>query len=264
MFPVLAKLAARGSRELSVVDMNQADFRFHPTFNHFLPPSRREIAFAHFFDGRVSIKDTIESLGVPHTEVDLIVVNDASVDFSYLVQDGDKIIVYPVFAAVEIEPKVHLRSQPPTRFVLDIHLGKLANSLRLLGFDTLYRNDYEDEQLAKISSSEGRILLTRDRGLLKRSLVIHGYSVRETNPQLQIVEVLRRFNLFGAISPFRRCIRCNGTLESVSKEAIIEQLPPQTRQNYDEFSRCQSCNQIFWKGTHYQQMLQFIESVKQG
>ncbi|MBW4493850.1 MAG: Mut7-C ubiquitin/RNAse domain-containing protein [Oscillatoria princeps RMCB-10] len=245
--------------------MNRAYFRFYAELNFFLPAHRRELTFVHEFEGRASIKDTIESLGVPHTEVELILVSGEPVDFSYIVADGDECSVYPVFESLDISPALRLRPQPlrQTRFVLDVHLGKLANHLRMLGFDTLYRNDYPDEELAEISSSEGRILLTRDTGLLKRSIVTHGYYVRETNPRRQLIEVLRRFDLLGSIIPFCRCVRCNVLLEAVPKEAIIDRLPPQSGDLYDEFSRCPSCEQIFWKGTHYERMQEFIAGILQ-
>jgi uncharacterized protein len=205
----------------------------------------------------------IESLGVPHPEVDCIKVNGNDVDFSYIVQDKDNINVYPISAKSVTQPVILLRS--PTlnviRFVLDIHLGKLATSLRLLGFDTLYRNDYADEELAEISHTQVRILLTRDKGLLMRSLVTYGYYVRSTNPEQQILEVLRRFNLFNAVSPFARCLRCNGLLESIAKERIIDQLPESVQLQNNEFHRCQTCEQVYWKGTHYERLQQFIDGV---
>lgn len=243
--------------------MAQADFRFYAELNDFLPPSKRLVSFAHIFEGRVSIKDMIEAQGVPHTEVDRILVNVCSVDFSYIVQDGDRINVYPVSEDPDITQLSLVRPKPlfVPRFVLDIHLGKLATSLRMLGFDTLYRNDYTDEELAHISSTEDRFLLTRDRGLLMRSMVTHGYYVRSTNPQQQVVEVLRRFDLFGSVAPFHRCLRCNGLLKPVSKETIIDQLPPQVQQVVNEFHRCSECCQIYWKGSHYERMQKFIEAV---
>ncbi|MBV9385783.1 MAG: Mut7-C ubiquitin/RNAse domain-containing protein [Chroococcidiopsidaceae cyanobacterium CP_BM_ER_R8_30] len=243
--------------------MATSDFRFYAELNDFLPPSRRQVRFTYVFEGRGSIKDMIESLGVPHTEVDLILVNGESVDFSYLVQDGDRIDVYPVSESSHITPLVNVRPKPllVPRFVLDIHLGKLATCLRMLGFDTLYRNDYTDEELAQISSTQGRILLTRDRGVLMRSVVTHGYYVRATHPPQQVVEVLRRFNLFEAVVPFQRCLRCNGLLQPVSKETIIDQLQPQTQEYMDEFHRCVECGQIYWKGSHYERMQHFIEQV---
>jgi uncharacterized protein with PIN domain len=200
---------------------------------------------------------------VPHPEIEAILVNTKAVDFSYIVQDGDSIQVYPVSASKEILSPISLRPQLPTilRFVLDVHLGKLAASVRMLGFDTLYRNDYDDQELAQISASEQRILLTRDKGLLMRSLVTFGYYVRATNPEQQIVEVMRRYDLFNKVLPFQRCIRCNGLLEPVEKEAIIDQLPQKTRIAIDEFHRCRECSQIYWRGSHYEKMQNFIEEV---
>lgn len=200
---------------------------------------------------------------MPHPEVDLVLVNGQSVDFSYLVQDGDHISVYPVFESIDISPLVRVRPHPlrESRFVLDTHLGRLAAYLRMLGFDTVYGNDYADEKLARIAADEGRILLTRDRGLLKRSVVTHGYCVRETAPRRRLVEVLRRFDLFDAIRPFSRCIRCNGPLEAVDAEAIADRLPPRTRKYYDAFRICRACDQIYWKGSHYERMQALITSV---
>jgi uncharacterized protein with PIN domain/sulfur carrier protein ThiS len=224
------------------------------------------VTFAHSFEGRASVKDMIESLGVPHTEVEVILVNDSPVDFSYIVQDGDRISVYPIFESFDISPLVRLRPRPlrEPKFVLDTHLGKLAAYLRILGFDTLYRNDYPDEELARVSAEEKRILLTKDRGLLKRRLVTHGYCVRATDPKQQVKEVLERFDLFGNVSPFSRCIRCNGLLEQVSKQAIEGRLPPDTRQYYDDFYRCTACDQLYWPGSHYDAMQTLVREVLHG
>jgi uncharacterized protein with PIN domain len=243
--------------------MKQARFRFYAELNDFLPADKRQGAFAHSFVGRVAVKDMIEALGVPHTEVELILVNGVSVDFTYPVQEGDRISVYPVFEAIDVTPLVRVRPQPlrEPRFVLDTHLGRLAAYLRMLGFDTLYRNDYPDEELARVSSQEGRILLTRDRGLLKRNTVTHGYCVREMDPREQVREVVQRFDLYGAVSPFRRCMRCNGLLQPVAKEAIIERLEPKTQEYYDEFRTCQGCGRVYWKGSHYQRMQRLIERI---
>jgi uncharacterized protein with PIN domain len=242
--------------------MSQATFYFHAELNDFLPPSRRGASFAHTFVGRVSIKDMIEALGVPHTEVEAIVVGQ-SVEFAYLVQDGDQVAVYPASVLPPNLPLTALRPPIPAepRFVLDTHLGQLAAYLRMLGFDTLYRNDYPDEELARISSEEGRILLTRDRGLLKRGIVTYGRYVREIDPQRQVAEVVRRYQLAAAIVPLRRCIRCNGLLHKVRKDQVGDRLAPKTREYYDEFSACASCDQIYWKGSHYERMHAFIEQV---
>jgi uncharacterized protein with PIN domain len=237
--------------------------RFYAELNEFLPRAKRQVPFAHRLTERASIKDVIEAVGVPHTEVDLILVNGHSVDFSYLVEDGDQISVYPVFEALDITPVVRVRPQPlrEPRFVLDTHLGKLAVYLRLLGFDTLYRNDYDDDTLARLSSSERRILLTRDRGLLKRRIVTHGYHLWETHPERQAVAVLHRFDLFGATAPFGRCLRCNGVLVAVDKAVIAERLPPHTRASYHEFRVCQACGRVYWKGAHYQRLQQLIQRL---
>jgi uncharacterized protein with PIN domain len=243
--------------------MNQVYFRFYAELNDFLSPERQQREFVHSFINSASVKDMIEALGVPHTEVDLILVNGVSVSFSYLVQPGDRISVYPVFESVDISPVVRVRPEPlrEPRFVLDIHLGRLATYLRMLGFDTLYRNDYEDEELARISSSQRRILLTRDRGLLKRSIVTHGYCIRQTNPRQQVLEVLKRFDLLGQVAPFRRCLHCNGLLEPVAKEMIADRLQPGTRQDFNEFSHCPECDRIYWPGSHYDRMQKFVEGL---
>ena len=242
--------------------MNQATLWFQAELNDFLPRARRDRSFPHAFQDRVSIKDMIESLGVPHTEVAAIFVNGGPVSFSYIVQDGDRVDVYPASAPIaSTAPPLRPPIPPEPRFVLDTHLGQLAAYLRMLGFDTLYRNDYSDDELARISSQEQRILLTRDRGLLKRGIVVHGYYVRETAPQRQLVEILRRYQLTDAIAPLRRCIRCNGLLHSVQKADIAERLAPKTREFFDAFSVCVACDQVYWKGSHYEQMRLFIESV---
>lgn len=241
--------------------MKSAIFRFYAELNDFLMPSRAYRSFEHTFSGRPAVKDLVESLGVPHTEVDLILVNGESVDFSYKVKEGDRISVYPVFESINISPLTRVRPEPLRRihFVLDTHLGKLAAYLRMLGFDTLYRNDYCDEELAEIAFEQRRILLTRDLGLLKRSRVDHGYYVREEEPFEQLVEVLRRFDLYQGIDPFKRCLHCNQELEHVPKEKIEHLLPPKVKMHFQEFRQCRRCSRIFWKGSHYKRMQKTIE-----
>ena len=240
--------------------------RCYAALNDFLPPARRQVTFDHAFAGRPAVKDLIEALGVPHPEVDLILADGSPVDFAHPVRDGERISVYPRFASLDVAPLALARPPdlPEARFVLDTHLGKLASYLRLLGFDTLYGTDCDDDTLARLAAGEARILLTRDRGLLKRGAVTHGYYVRATDPERQLVEVLRRFDLAGALAPFRRCLRCNGLLTPVRKEEVAERLPPKTRQYYDEFQRCQACGRIYWPGSHYRRMRRFVERVRQG
>jgi uncharacterized protein with PIN domain len=240
--------------------MSRALFRFYAELNDFLPRARRQSAFEHEFSGRVSIKDMIESLGVPHTEIDLILANGRSVDFHYLVADDDSISVYPVFESLDIRPLLHLRPEPlrDPRFLLDGHLGRLAAYLRLLGFDSAYRNDYTDAELAVLSAGERRILLTRDRGLLKRSAVERGYCVRSSVPREQAREVVERFDLRRSVAPFRRCLSCNGLLRPVEKQSVRDRLPAGTRERFDEFHQCVECGKIFWPGSHYARLQTLI------
>ena len=243
--------------------MPRAFFRFYDSLNDFLPIERQQTEFSWRLKERGSVKDTIEGLGVPHPEVDLILVNGESVAFDYLVQDGDRISVFPQFTALNVTPVSQV--QPPPliehRFVLDVHLGKLATYLRILGFDTLYRNDYDDDELADISSRETRILLTQDRGLLKRRIVTYGYAVRSPHPEAQLTEVIERFALQDAIAPLQRCPRCNGPLQRVAKPEVADQIPYYTRQTYDDFAQCQVCQQVYWQGAHYSRIQGLIERV---
>jgi uncharacterized protein len=238
----------------------QVTIRFYEELNDFLPHARRRRDFAHAFRESGSIKDLIESLGVPHTEIDLILVNGQSVGFDYQVRDGDRISVYPVFESLDIGPVTRLRPRPlrEPRFVLDAHLGRLAAYLRLLGFDCLYRNDYQDTRLARISVDEQRILLTRDRRLLMQKQITRGYYVRAHLPREQLGEVVARFDLGTLQKPFSRCLHCNGMIHPVAKAAVAERLPPRTRQYYDAFWQCEACGKIYWKGSHYHRMQELI------
>jgi len=244
--------------------MNTATFVFDNSLQLFLPRHQRQRPIVRQFDWRGSIKDMIESLGVPHCEINLLVVNGHSVDFQYIVQDQDFIEVYADDADVDVSPRCALRPPLPpeeVRFVLDTHLGRLAAYLRMLGFDTLYRNDYEDEELALISANEKRVLLTRDVGLLKRGIVTYGYFVRALRPQHRLNEIIHRYKLVDVIQPFRHCMKCNGHLQLVEKASIIDRLPIDTATFYDEFHLCQTCQQIYWKGPHYERMMTLITQV---
>ena len=241
----------------------QVHFRFYEELNDFLPPARRKQDFAIPYN-RASVKDMIESLGVPHTEVDLILANGVSVDFSYLVQPGDRISVYPEFESFDIAGLTRLRPEPlrQPRFVLDTHLGKLARYLRLLGFDTLYSNSCNDAELAQISAGgDKRILLTRDHGLLKRAQVTHGYFVREIVPELQAREVLRRFDLKRAARPFTRCLQCNGQLRNAPVEEIADRVPPGVVRDFDTFSICPDCGRVYWAGSHYDRLRGIVDHL---
>jgi uncharacterized protein with PIN domain len=241
----------------------QIHIRFYEELNDFLPPERQKTSFPVDFKQPGSVKDLIESLGVPHTEIDLILVNGHSVDFDYRINNDDRISVYPMFEALDISPLIKLRPSPlrNTRFVLDTHLGRLAAYLRMLGFDSLYRNDYDDPTLADISVREQRILLTCDKGLLMRKQITRGYYVRERQPGQQLLEVINRFDLFNALRPFSRCMHCNGIIHPVDKVDIEQHLMPRTKAQYHEFWQCQDCQKIYWKGSHYRRMRQLINEL---
>lgn len=248
-------------------DLPEVYFRFYEQLNDFLAPGCRRQEFSVPFRSRNSVKDMIESLGVPHTEVDLILVNGESVDFSYMVREGDRISVYPMFEALDISGVTRLGPAPlrDPRFVLDTHLGKLARYLRLLGFDTLYSNVYEDDELAAISASGNkRILLTRDQGLLKRKQVTHGCYVRATNPEEQVIEVLKRFDLYGLAAPFSRCLDCNTALRRVSKEDVADRVPAGVTRDFDTFSICSACDRIYWPGSHYDRLRALVDGFLTG
>jgi len=243
--------------------MKSVTLRFYEELNDFLPAGKKKKPFPVDFKGRQTVKDIIESQGVPHIEVDLVLINGRPVDFSYQVQNEDKVSVYPVFESFNISSVSELRDKPlrKTAFILDVHLGRLKKYLRLLGFDTLYRNDYEDEEIVEISNAEHRIILTRDVGILKRKEVRLGYWVRNIYPRLQVKEIVRRFDLYDQIEPFKRCSECNGVIDEVSKESIIGQLQPGTRKYYDDFFRCKDCEKIYWKGSHYTKLNNFISEI---
>jgi uncharacterized protein len=244
--------------------MHKIYLRFYEELNDFLPIGKRKRRFEHHFIDRTSVKDLIESIGVPHTEVDLILVNRQSVSFKYKINDGDDISVYPVFESFNISEVQHLRAKPlrKPKFVADVHLGRLARYLRIIGIDVLYENDLEDDEIVKLSLKERRAVLTKDRGILKRNEVTHGYWVRSTKVEEQVKEILERFDLQKEIKEFSRCIECNKPLKPVKKELIISQLPPKVAQSQNKFMRCPSCKKIYWKGSHYQRMFSFIKRLR--
>jgi uncharacterized protein len=240
--------------------MKRACFRFHAELEELLPLHQRGHSFTYEFNGAQSVKHLIEALGVPHTEIGRILVNDFPVDTSYQVKEADRVEVYP--ARVDFSKADHPDDElGEFKFILDNHLGRLAAYLRMLGFDARYRNDFEDRQLAEIAEQDGRILLTRDRRLLMRKQVGSGYCVRNLEPQEQLKEVIKRFGLQRYARPFRRCIRCNSILEPVRKEQVLERLEPLTRQYYDEFRICPDCQQIYWKGSHFTRMERLVREV---
>jgi hypothetical protein len=194
---------------------NHATFRFYEELNDFLPLDKKKKAFVHSFNGTPSIKDIIEAIGIPHVEVNLIRIKGQAVDFTYRLKNNDSVSVYPVSEMLELSDGSPLQKKigNEVKFILDVHLGKLAKYLRMCGFDTAYQNDYDDKKMIQISLEENRIILTRDIGLLKVKSVSHGYFIRDQNSKAQLTEVLKHFNLYQAMDPFNRCIKCNGKIE---------------------------------------------------
>lgn len=237
--------------------------RFYEELNDFLPLEKRKKRILHTIVQKTTIKDIIESLGVPHTEVELILVNGKSVDFTYLVQDQDDISVYPVFETFDISELLQVRSKPlrATRFILDVHLGKLAKYLRLLGFDVVYEINLSDETIVERSYKERRIVLTRDVGLLKNKRITHGHWMHNTNPDKQVEEVLKRFNVTKQCRPFTRCLICNGLLKKIGKKKIIADIPPLSQKYYKTFVQCQSCKKIYWEGSHYNKLKSWLTKL---
>ena len=227
--------------------------RFYEELNDFLKKNKKKVSYSVKTNPGQTVKDLIESENVPHTEVDLILVNSNSVDFSYQVMDMDRISVYPVFESLDIKNATKLRPLPlrTTLFILDVNLGKLARYLRMGGFDTLYSNLYKDKEIAEISARENRILLTRDRDLLKRSIIQRGHWIRSQNAVHQYQDVLERFDLTDSVSLYSRCPQCNGNLLQADKKDILDRLAPKTAMYYDNFKTCDSCGKIYWKGSHY-------------
>jgi uncharacterized protein with PIN domain len=240
-----------------------AFFRFYEELNDFLPREKRKNRFAYGFDKTPSIKDAIEALGVPHTEVDLVIVNGQSVDFGYHLADSDDVAVYPVFESLDISPLVRLREKPlrDPKFICDVHLGKLSRLLRLLGFNTLYRNDYSDQDIVECALCDTRCILTRDRGILKRRVVTHGYCLRSTVPEEQAKEVLRRFDLYARAHPFSLCTECNGSIARADRESVLSIIPEKTKKCYNEFYKCSSCGRVYWQGSHFDALQNTVSAI---
>ena len=235
---------------------------FHGDLSFFLGPKRRPEIIERELAEKTSIKDVIESCGVPHPEVDLILVNGQPVDFNHNLQTKVGVDVYPVGFLPTLFTDKRLQRSHFAKFVADGHLGRLTRNLRLLGFDVAYLNAVEDRQLLETMQRENRALLTRDRRLLMHAVVQNGYYPRSQHATEQTVEVIRRFDLLRSIAPFTRCLRCNASLERVGKAEIIEKLQPLTKIYYEDFRRCSGCGQIYWPGSHFSKLQKRVEELR--
>jgi uncharacterized protein with PIN domain len=244
--------------------MIEVTFRFYGQLNDFLPRRLRQRRFTHVIPGPTSVKDAIEAVGVPHPEVDVVLVNGKGEPFEYRLADGDDVAVYPVFRSIDVAavPRVGVDPPQPVRFVLDAHLGKLASLLRLCGFDALLVAD--DADVANVSAHDGRVALTRDVGLLKRRVVQYGYWVRRTDPELQLAEVLEQFDLADRMEPFSRCLRCNTPVAAVDAGTVSDRLLPRTRMSFQDFRQCPGCGRIYWQGAHHARLAALIRRARRG
>jgi hypothetical protein len=240
-----------------------ATFRFYAELNDFLAPERRAREFTCRCANAASAKHMIEALGVPHTEVELVLVNGQSVGFEHALCDGDRVSVYPKFEAFDVTPLLRTRERPlrVTRFVADAHLGGLARLLRMIGFDTLYDNHLGDDDIERVAAAQGRIVLTRDRGLLERRSITHGCYVHAQRSRAQLREIFERLDLAGSARPFTRCLRCNASLHAVDKEHVAPRLPPGVYGRYERFAVCDGCARVFWEGTHWRRMREMIDAL---
>ena len=237
--------------------------RFYEELNDFLRPDYRKKELTKQLNHRTTVKDVIESFGIPHTEVDLILVNSESVDFNFHINANDRISVYPVFESFDISNITRLQERPlrNLQFIADCHLGKLVKKLRLLGLDVTFKSQINDEELLQISINEKRVLLSRDRRLLMCKQLERGYLVKSQIPSEQVEEIIKRFDLSNNLAPFTRCANCNGILEPVSKLKVFDLLEPKTKIYYEKFFQCQSCSQVYWQGSHFSKLLEFTNKM---
>lgn len=240
---------------------HHCEFRFYAELNDFLARAYRQRRFHYRFTGTPTVKDAIQALGVPHGEVDLILIDDHPVGFAQHLRGGERVAVYPVFERLDIAPLQRLRPVPlrEPRFIADVHLGRLARYLRLLGFDTLYRNDLGDDEIIAVAVGERRIVLTRDLGILKHNAVTHGVFVRATDPDGQVLEILARLDLRARVQPFSRCLECNGLLTVLAPQLARPLVPPRVRLGQTRFLRCQGCGRVYWRGSHFRRLCQVLQ-----
>ncbi|MEV2270168.1 Mut7-C RNAse domain-containing protein [Nonomuraea africana] len=226
--------------------------RFDADLWLFLTPQHRRESVPVAYDGTSTLGHVVESLGVPLPEVGRLAVDGRPVPPSHRPRDGDVVRVLPVRRPQELPVR-------PPRFLLDVHLGTLARRLRLLGVDTAYHNDRDDDALIRWANAERRLLLTRDRGLLRRRALWLGAYVRGSRADDQLADVLDRFA--PPLAPWTRCTACNGELVPVAKADVEPLLEPGTRHNYDVFARCTACGHVYWRGAHSRRLEDIVAAA---
>ncbi len=212
---------------------------------------------------RASIKDIVESLGIPHTEIGTIQVGNRTTDFAFLPGPGQRIRVSEITPPFDVTRPSLLRPAPleTIRFVVDVNVGRLAALLRLTGFDVAYGNSLDDSHIAKLAHCENRVVLTKNRALLKRSKIVFGRLVRAMQPENQLIETLQFFGLTGPHNLFSRCLLCNRELKPVAKADILHRLEPKTKKYFNTFKTCPDCNRIYWRGSHCDTMAAMLKTA---
>jgi uncharacterized protein with PIN domain len=232
------------------MQLHKISFRFYGKLNRFIEHKKRYRVFSYTVKGEASLKDALQAIGAPHTEIDVVEVDGRVAPFSFPISQASTVLVYPC-------RPVFLKSKP--KFICDVHLGKLARDLRLMGFDTAYQRDADDKTLLRMSQKDKRILLTRDIGILKNNQATRAAFVYATDPDKQWKEMIERFTLTKWAKPFSRCLECNGAIKRIAKTKVETLLPPKVKQYYDVFWRCMSCQKIYWHGSHYEKLVKLIK-----
>ncbi|HSA89807.1 MAG TPA: Mut7-C RNAse domain-containing protein [Burkholderiales bacterium] len=232
--------------------MSTASFCFSAELETFLAKERRGHAFQYGCARAATLKNAIEALGVPHTEVGAVSVNGEPATLQRIVREGDTIRIFPWR---------ELGSDPDFRFLADAHLGGLARFLRMLGFDTVHRNAFDDAEIRRLAAEQARIVLTRDRELLKCGEIRRGCYVRALKPEAQLREVVTRYGLAPLARPFTLCLHCNVPLAAVDKAEVAHRLPPTVLAVQENFSSCAGCDRVYWPGSHYERMRQALKRI---
>lgn len=245
------------------MNKKKVNIRFYSYLKNLLPKNKKDLFFFDIKPGQ-TVKDLIESLGIPHTEINLILVNSKIEDFSYQMNDNDRISVYPKFYHIDINSINKLDSDIPDefKFIADVHLGKLAKDLRMLGFDCIWKNDFQDKEIIDFAINSNRIILTRDKGILKHAKIKYGYLIKSHQHYDQLLEIVERYDLIDKFSPFSRCMECNTPTNLIEKNKIIDRLEPKTKKYFDTFRICPNCDKIYWNGSHSERMNKIIEKIK--
>lgn len=236
---------------------------FHEQLNFFLKDRHKGRSIKYPLTRRASVKDIIESFGIPHTETGCILFNNTLVDFSFVPESCGTLQVDAILEPFKLLQPSLLRPKPADniKFIADVNVIKLGRLLILLGFDVVFSSSWSDKNIADMADKTGRIVLTRDTGLLKRSKIVFARRIRADLPYDQLVETIRFFGLAPLISLFSRCTQCNRKLNPVPKKEVLHLLEPKTKLYFNSFFQCPECKKVFWRGSHYDHILNKMASL---